>query len=139
MGSGYKSFTQLMWKHLFFRDGYNLFIDGSCHGVSSVRPRSRICPSRKSVGVPRGYAPLVAGRMSEKGRQGAERPLEGGRRSAFPSKDTFPPVGNPFRCGRCGGAPRATHPLFKRKLPKSRKKKCLQSVLAYRFTEKKDR
>ena len=34
-------------------------------------------------GVPRGYAPLVAGRKSEKGRQGAKRTLEG----VFPSKE----------------------------------------------------
>jgi hypothetical protein len=34
-------------------------------------------------GVPREYAPLVAGRKSEKGRQGAERTLEG----VFPSKE----------------------------------------------------
>ena len=44
-----------------------------------------------SLGNPRGYAPLVAGRFkaSEKGRQGAtesERPLEGGMGSDSPSK-----------------------------------------------------
>jgi hypothetical protein len=36
-------------------------------------------------GVPRGYAPLVAGRKSENGRQGAERTLEG----VFPSKEVW--------------------------------------------------
>jgi hypothetical protein len=28
------------WKHPFSRDSYIFFMDGSCHGVSSVRPRS---------------------------------------------------------------------------------------------------
>ena len=87
----------------------------------------RICPLANPRGVPRGYAPLVAGRMSEKGRQGAQRTLEGGRRSAFPSKDTFPPVGNPFRCGRCGGALRATHPLFIKEIAIITEKKMLTS------------
>jgi len=50
---------------IFFSMEVNIFKDGSCHGVSPVRPRS-----------------------------------------------THPPVG-PFRCGRCGRAPRATHPILK--------------------------
>jgi len=37
-------------------------------------------------GVPRGCDPLVGGRKPEKGRQGAKRTLEGGKRSCSPSK-----------------------------------------------------
>ena len=100
MGSGYKSFTQLMRKHLFFRDGYNLFMDGSCHGVSSVRPRSRICPSRKSVGVPRGYVPHWS--QDACPRRGGREPSdrwkgEGGALS--PPRTPFPPWGTPSAAG----------------------------------------
>ena len=49
-----------------------------------------IVAEKRCWGDPRGYVPLVAGRKSEKGRQRvreSKRALEGGRRSAFPSKE----------------------------------------------------
>ncbi len=41
----------------------------------------------KAAGVPRRMAPLGRRTQSEKGRQGAKRPLEGGRRSGFPLQE----------------------------------------------------
>jgi hypothetical protein len=62
-------------------------LGGRFHRLPSV---DNIVVEKRCWGDPRGCVPLVAGRKSEKGRQRvreSKRALEGGRRSAFPSKE----------------------------------------------------
>jgi hypothetical protein len=73
-----------MWVRIDTRSGNGLIHDlVLAHPSWLPRRETDLFVRTGRSGVPRGYAPLVAGRKPEKGRQGAKRPLEG----VFPSKE----------------------------------------------------
>ena len=62
--------------------------------------------------VSKGVCPIGRRMKIREGKEGSEASVGRGKAKRFPLQGHLSPVGNPFRCGRCGGALRATHPSF---------------------------